>query len=335
MQRTLRSSTRLAKAQLSVIESKPAPIEVKPAPIADNWKLFRAIEKEHAPSKPRTKSAYKDNYAAGLAFPSAKQLFENKNDADTLLELSENLILEHAARRVDLFFYLLIAYYRKKIAPIAGFSRLQHGVGRGITQAAHSSFITSPLDKTILEKKPLTSEIENSNVKIQTSILDTLHFMDSLNQTIEVPVFVNELDSQIEFRRGARDKSCAIVREVEIGETIDPIQGLFKFLNLMKEIFAKMKDSENIFESKSALTNEFKLKVLALEEKGTFVNKLSKDGLSVNDDYIFMLLRLRPEEIALCKTNKVKRQKILTDKIGDIQTEIMAQPSVHLHRIKP
>lgn len=307
-------------------------------PPLDDWKLFRKIEKECAPHKPRTSSPYSENYAASLAWRAddVKPLFDNEKKPEALLPLCQDLILEHAARRVDLFFYVLVAYYKTEKPPILGWTKLQHGRGKinfktraGVTHAAHSSMATTIIDKTILDKTPIESKLEKSNLKIKTSMLCATHFMDSLNSTIELPVFVNDFDFLLEFIRKGRDDSSKIIRDVSHGK-ITPLEGLLQFLLMMRKIFDEMLENEEIYPTKLNISVKTKKDLVQLEKKGTLINKLGKDEKSVNDEYIYMLLRLKPDEVAKCKSNANAKEKIIGEKIEEIQQEIITTPSAHV-----
>ena len=123
--------------------------------------FFNQLKKEeHRFSRKRVRFEYEDNYTSALASPySTDKLSREHEDVSSLLAMSEKYIVEHANRRVDLFFYTLVAYYRTNVMPIEGHTTLQHGRGRtldddtNLTQACHSSFIPSLIDPTIDKKK--------------------------------------------------------------------------------------------------------------------------------------------------------------------------------------
>jgi len=81
----------------------------------------------------RKRFHYKDNLTAALSLPYSKnELEELQDDPNALLEISKKYVIEHANRRVDLFFYTLIAYYQSSVFPMSGHTNLQHGTGRNI-----------------------------------------------------------------------------------------------------------------------------------------------------------------------------------------------------------
>lgn len=264
-------------------------------------------------SKKRKRYDYSTNHSAALALPvSTPELNQKKNDSDSLVNLSKDLIVEHAARRVDLFFYTLIAYYQTQASPQLGHTELQHGRGRSshninITQACHSSFTPSLID-------------ENMNSEEYTSILHGTHFMDSINSTIELPAIVNKFDDELENTYSCRKKSLEIIRQVSLGK-INPIQGLNQFLNMMHMTF-------NLIPSSSPVKD----KIIKLEKQGTFVGKFSSD-LTVTDEYIELLLRLTNQEKIASLKKAGNKIIIYLGKIKELQHEILNTKSQHNHKI--
>lgn len=336
---------RLAQIRKRLTAEQPIviqPISIPTAePSKDDWKLFRKIEKTFAPHKPRTRTGYNENVSAAIGFPNENITFiiDNEKNHDKLLDVFAENIIEHAARRIDLFFYVLVAYYKQDIPPILGWTKLQHGKGKinfttkeGITHAAHSSFTPSIIDRTILNKIPLISSLSDNNLKIKTSILCDKHLMDGLNSTVEMPAFINEFDFLLEFTCQGRDKSSKIIRDVSTGK-IDPIEGITQFLVLLKSIFDNMHQNEQLFTIKTVLDLDVKRKLLALEEKGTFSEKLCVETNRVFDKYIYMLLRLIPDEIEECRKNSTSKKELLEKKLMAIQTEIFTSQSIHIKRV--
>src|SRR5437762_863875 len=113
----------------------------------NNFFDLKEKERKAINEKQRKKSSFYDNYVASISLPlSTKEIRSNRSNPQRLLELSKEYIIEHASRRVDLFFYTLIAYYKTRCFPIQGDTLFQHGYGRKtvkrveLTQACHSSF---------------------------------------------------------------------------------------------------------------------------------------------------------------------------------------------------
>ena len=208
------------------------------------FKKLKSLEHETSLHKARQKSEYTENCTAALALPvETKDLEEKKDNFKTLLDMSKENIHEHAARRVDMFFYTLIAYHKTGIIPIQGRTHLQHGRGRSassststdqqnITQACHSSFFPALLDETITKGD-----------KAKASILSGTHFLDNLNSTVELPTFVNKLDDELENTYLCRKKSLDIISEVSEGK-LTPVEGLTEFLKMMAQTFKDLKEKE-------------------------------------------------------------------------------------------
>lgn len=312
-------------------------------------KLFispkKRFELQLTPRNPRTVYEYQDNISASLKLPVEQhQLNENLHNINNLIDLSKASILEHAARRVDLFFYTLIAYYKSNLVPELGWTKLQHGRGRHaydrsiITEASHSSFTPSLIDNTLYKKTPIISQ-KFENLIYKTSLVCGTHFMDSLATTIELPYFVNEFDTELEETYHCREKSLKIIADVAKGK-ITPTEGLHSFLVMMQNTFTAMLNNKHFYNSldKSYPTKEAiqsKLNLFALIKKGTLVNKWNYNKQTVNEDYLFLLLRLKPDEIKACRTNNIKLREILYNKYFEIQNEILSTPSEHAYSKAP
>ncbi len=271
--------------------------------------------------KKRIRSTYEDNYSAALALPcSSATLKAAQNNPLALLALSQTHIKEHAARRVDLFFYTLVAYYKTGLSPKQGHTELQHGIGRNardhssITQACHSSLLPSLVDES---RHASAAEMEEN-----PSILNGTHFLDSLNATVELPVIVNEFDNELENTFACREQSILILQQVSAGE-INPIEGLNQFMKMLdttlKNIATKIQRTGTLFAKIHTSENE----LLQLVKQGTFAKIFSADKQAATDEYIESLLRFTPAEKALCNSNENQRKKIYYKKITDLQTEIL------------
>lgn len=272
---------------------------------------------------------YSENYTAAIHCSLDKrQLDKNFNNVPFLLSTNKNNIVEHAARKVDLFFYTLVAYFNKKLEINENKTLIQHGKGHGlpngasITQACHSSLTPSLIDNNDSPNHPV-------------SILSNTHFMDSLNATIELPSFVNEFDSELENVYLCRKKSIDILNEVSSGQT-NPIKGLHQFLLMMQATFEQILKDQRFYKpifSNLPLSNNnsahLKNELLALFKKGTFTNKLLSNN-RVNGNYIFMLLRFTPQEIKIYQSNPNLRDVLLIKKMSSIQAEILQTPNARI-----
>lgn len=272
-------------------------------------------------NKRRTRYTYAQNYSAALELPCSRiDLQHNQNNRGMLLSLSKNNIIEHANRRVDLYFYTLVAYYKTLVYPTSGHTNLQHGRGRtvdgdiNLTQACHSSFTPSLVDNTIYQNK-------GSRIK-HKSLLSGTHLMNNLNATVELPPFVNELDDVLES--ACRQKSIELLNDVSLG-TINPIEGLGIFLKMMKDVLDDLKPRSLSHLNRHSQFSHKRInpKLIDLVLSGTLDTTYSIENGTVSDDYIQLLLRLTPDEKMLCALGKDNKEKIYLNKIMDIQNEIL------------
>ena len=273
----------------------------------------------------RTRFTYEENYTAALALPySTEQLSRSLGNEQALLALSEQHIKEHANRRVDLFFYTLIAYYRTSILAVEGHTNLQHGKGRtledhtSVTQACHSSLIPSLLDKTIYQNR--------QNQAAYKSMLSGTHFLESLNSTVELPAFVNAFDDLLEA--ACRAQCMDIIREVALG-TVTPVQGLARFLSMMDTLLQQfMQQATSGSCSSPPLGHHYvNPHLIELVIKGTLATTFSVERDTVNDDYIQLMLRMTPPEQLLCRRFPKNKEKIYEDKMLQLQHEILETES--------
>ena len=267
------------------------------------------------------------NDTCTLTLNSSKvQLLSKLNDEKALLSMCENYIIEHASRRVDLFFYTLIAYYKTSILPVEGRTNFQYGIGQSVgtsgTQACHSSFTPSLLDKTIFEN-------EGDQVKYK-SLLSRTHFSQSLNATVELPAFVNAFDDILEII--CRPMCLAILRDVSLAK-INPIHGLVSFLTMMDTLLQNFKQ-QALSEKYTALTypnlhahRYVNPKLIDLVIEGTLDTSYDNKSHTVNDCYLQLLLRMTSQEKKLCEQNSKNKKKIYLEKIFAIQSEILGTES--------
>jgi hypothetical protein len=277
----------------------------------------------------RIKTTYNDNYSAALSLPYSWGELQKKHEDDkATLNLSEQQIVEHASRRVDLFFYTLIAYYKTGLHPILGHTDLQHGRGRSLdrytnlTEACHSSLTPSLRDEFA----------QGKNRKRYTgSILSGTHFMENLNATVELPHFVNKLDDLLE--ESCRGKSIAILNQVALGK-LDPIAGLTSFLQMMQDSLAGLKNKGELQRKNTGVRffdppkHLIRLDVLELIHKGTLGKTYSQTSKAASDAYMQLMLRLTPDEIELCRKTEELRAKLYAEKILAMQKEILGSKSV-------
>jgi hypothetical protein len=261
----------------------------------------------------RRRRNYQDNHTAALALPYTNaEIHRCRGNQSALLALCEDHIIEHANRRIDLFFYTLVAYYRSNAVPVLEHTNLQYGKGRSLkkrinlTQACHSSFTPS------------------------LKLLLGTHFSDSINSTVELPPVVNVFDNMLELI--CRPKALEILTDVAQNK-MNPIQGLTRFLTIMNSLLndIKQKAAEknvqafvypSFFES-----HDISAELIELVYIGTLKTTFSSKSGHVNQDYIQLLLRLKYDEKARCLADPIERDLIYLDKMMEIQREILETPS--------
>ncbi|HAT8178922.1 TPA: hypothetical protein JA361_05460 [Legionella pneumophila] len=285
---------------------------------------LKLAEQDQFSYRKRRRFNYQRNFSAALSLPySRKELDVNQDEQDTLLSMVKKYVIEHANRRVDLFFYTLIAYYNTEIVPTNGYTDLQHGrgrntnKGRSITEACHSSLIPSLLDSTIYQNKGRLKH---------KSLLSGTHFMDSLNATVELPPFVNDFDDVLE--KTCREKCLKILHDVSLGK-INPIEGLTLFLKMMQDILKTFKqeaenESQSVLLQNSLIRKKFiSPNLIDLVIDGTLLTTFSGSTQSASEDYIQLLLRMTAEEKTLCEKDEKSKVKLYLAKIMEIQNEIL------------
>jgi hypothetical protein len=308
-------------------EKQKTGVTATPAPQLNTFVQLKLEENRQFHNKKRRRSSYEDNCSAALAFDNVskgQELQEKHDDPEALITMFKDNVVEHANRRVDLFFYTLIAYYKTYFSPINGHTNLQHGRGRhtsddiNITEACHSSFTPSLLDETIFQTK------KRPRYKSK-SLLDGTHLMDSLNSTVELPPIVNDFDDVLESM--CRQKCLDILCAVSLG-TINPIEGLNMFLDMMKNTLTELKQQEQrkrspLVQHSLISQNKISLTLIDLVITGTLATTCSHQTQNASDDYIQLSLRLKPEEKILCSRDDKSKHKIYESKIKEIQKEIL------------
>lgn len=268
----------------------------------------------------RKRYSYEENHTASLGlFASTDTLEQYQDDPYALLDLAEENIVEHARRRVELFFYILVAYYQSGMIPENGHITMQFGRGRSspsglnITQACHSSLFGS---------------LEDTNHSPPR--LEGTHLSHSLNSTVELPAFVNKFDDVLENDYHCRDNGLAIIRRVSSGE-LNPVEGLCEFFKMMQETFENIrsnrvmkKNCEPYMSRKSSdAPAMLKHRLLQLVEQGTFANKWNVERQQIEAPYIQLLLQIKPEELTTLKLDLVESAMIYEEKIKFLQRELL------------
>ncbi len=283
------------------------------------------------PKKVRYTTAYKKNVTAALELPVTKEhLTQLKKDPDALFNICKDNLKEHASLRVDIYFYLLIAIYNTQLPLKQGDTILQHGRGRKtserqtVTHACHSN-----LFPTLIHPASDAKE----------SIFANTHFMDTMNATVELPAFVNQLDmileGKIKYPSELRKRGLEILQNVANGK-YDPIEGFQLFLKKTHQVlesleYENVKSKNKSYLSRtSGVSKQIKLQLLNIVKNGTFFCEKKEDL----NTYFQLLLRLNPSEIAECRKNPEWQKKIYSEKMEIIKKEILETKSRVPHKIQ-
>ena len=255
----------------------------------------------------RKKTTFSDNKTCSLALqetatreltalkagiPTHQKAARNKDFVVNSVRSLKEEIQEHAARRVDLFFYLLVAVYKKHQIIAKADTILEHGKGREEygTHACHSSLFPN-----------VTMEINPNNRVLRSTaqkklILSETSFFNSLNSTVELPAVVNGFDGHIEGRKKPSPvvTECLSILNKSASAEIDPFEGMRLFFVLFRRFF----DEPHTAYFKKVGKNtpsEAKKQVFEFEKTGTFF--AAEMDNTVRNDYVHMMLRVSPEDI--------------------------------------
>lgn len=284
---------------------------------------LKAEEKRQFGKTSRVRTEYNKNYTAALALPyTSKELATTALNEERLLQLSEEYIIEHANRRIDLLFYTLLAYYNTQFIPTLACTTLQHGIGTNhsdgtsITHACHSSFLPALVDKTIYDNESLGCK--------NKSLICGLHLMHSLNATVELPKAVNYFDSLLENDFEGRKICLEILGYVALGE-LNPIAGLSLLLNIMERILKQIKKvlqhSKEINPSRYAFFSKPSLneQLLDLVARGTLKHTFCQTTRTVSKPYVHSLLYLPvPQD-----DSPIINEETYNSRLSEIQSELL------------
>lgn len=302
-----------------------------------------------------------------LAAQDLKRRLEILSLIDNLLvdkvDLLPNLIREHASRRVDLIFHLMIAVYKKNLHITKGKTERQHGKGskKTGTAACHASLIPHPVFEKVefTPASKLNSLITNSiyglfytpenkptsTVNTESTFLKGCYLEDVLNLTDELPTIVNDFDCHMEGKWGssnAVNATIKILNQVSLGK-LDPIQGMNNFGRIMSMFFSHIqyKYVEKTIEYKAnanVLYPKAFAKVWRYQQQGTLPmfnieTKAIENGssgrhikASLKSDYIYLMLNLHQLNGAERLTRFVY-SGIIENKILEMQKEILNNTS--------
>ncbi len=227
------------------------------------------------------------------------------------VELVAENIREHATRRVDLMFHLMIAIYNTNLVIAKARTTKQHGSGSEETDTAacHDSLFpniktTKPADNSVMGAVksywPLTLFQSVPVTTADESILQNTHFLETMNECVELPTTVNQFDCHMEMRGSERSSlvkiSVGILNRVSKGE-IDPIQGMSEFCPWLQRFFEQMEF--NYVKPPADYTPEGKdrtpkttAKILQYQKEGAY-RIMDSYRLRLQSRYINMILRTK------------------------------------------
>lgn len=332
---------------------------LKPTPILDTISaIFSSINRffRHFYHPARKRTSFEDNITASLALPEPakpkmllceteiKQPSKKCNSLDELrlqeVELVSKQIIEHAQRRADLFFYLLIAIYKKFVVLNKDETVKQHGKGNPLygTNACHSSLF--PNFKLTEMPTENISEFLAKGHTFFCPILDGTHFGETLNMTVELPRVVNVFDMHLEGKvhnpstevKGLTD----ILNKVSLG-ALTPQEGMGRFYEVMHKFF---NDFETEDCKKVAVDTPITIKKIgAYQREGTFKGA-TKEHNKMTDEYFCMLMRIKPEDVKWKRNSSdafdhYVEKKTLEKYYLQIQSEIYSSKAVKKMRKHP
>ncbi len=271
-----------------------------------------------------------DELIAGLS-QTFKRVKEHDQKEAVLLAQIEQLefqIKEHAARRIDLIFYLMMAMYGREVVAEKIHTNKQHGEGtkKMALEGCHSCLFPSiQLSKPSSGSKlwDLASSTYDRITSNTFEDIMTRHLGESFNITAEMISLVNDFDQFVEGHsiQGKEVKAILEICNNVSHNKIDPMEGMSAVLAVFRNFFNRFeeehlsknpsskpkgkqpKDPHARREKDIKYKNAMR-KIMHYEAVGTFdaANAAGK----IDPNYIYLLLRLKPEEIAKVKQDPLE-----------------------------
>jgi len=334
------------------VKTKPKPCRNQTAVITANYSLTSSIFnsiyslfskplpsiKQEQPENPQsTKQSKKSSGEVVdkkiIELVSEMKKAQEKNDnsvAESLLleqiNLVEYEIMEHAERRVDLYFYLLVAVYQQGALIEKKSTNKQHGSGtnaRG-TNACHDSLFPH-----VKLNFPKTTGNIAWSLLFSFPAIRGKHFEDSNNMTTELPSIVNDFDTYLELATPGRQsgpskylkKLLMDLNLVSQGQ-ITPIDAMNRFFKVIKEFFNEF--DEKHLKNKTFEFSDAMKRVWELQYTGT-LRAQAEESDTIDMKYVCLLLRIPSHDIPKALKNPTS---LLTYYCPIIQKEILNTPSV-------
>lgn len=247
--------------------------------------------------------------------------------------VNEELIEIHASRRIDLFFYTLIAYFNTGLNVKIEKTHIQHGQGKKESPACHSALLTALWDTTkYAPSHGYNTRHRPNSTSYQTGLLNGTHFEDSLNSTVELDTSVNYFDSYyIEGKTNTNLKMRAQALDIlnKVSHGLDPIQGMNLFLGQFYTHLATIKrDYLNKKELKSSPCNT-RNTIYKAQFKGTFFNACGfktedekPNTIKLKEDYIHSILFLSNPKHQLSNQTETQKAQILKTAYQNIKQDM-------------
>ncbi len=221
----------------------------------------------------------------------------------------EDNILYHAAWRVQLYYLLLIAYYKQHRVIQIDKTILQHGQGKyPDLQACHTSLFPGLIDFNL------------ANISGSKSYVFSQSFFSHWNgMTVCCPNVVNKVDQFFEgFDAPSlyRKKLLAILCLVSSG-LFDPLVGLQHYFQIMDVAFQEIHalvDSDYLTEEKEAARQ-----VIGIQHRATFENTFAQDGFFYPKNRFFERCLKRAPQESLDDAYMRTQNKLLTGSLSDGQ----------------
>lgn len=242
------------------------------------------------------------------------------------INLVEYEILEHAQRRVDLYFYLCVAVYQQNAGIEKKSTHKQHGSGTNAhgTNGCHDSLF--PHVKFRFPKT--TSNMLWSIVTTPPSIRGT-HFEDTNNMTSELPKSVNDFDCYMELATPGKQSGPSkfvnkLINDLQLVSQgkITPIDAMNRFLKVIADDFFDDFEEKHLNGGTFEFPNVMR-RIWELQRMGT-VRARSDDSHAVDHLYLCSLLRVRPEHV---QGTIQDPSQLLKYYVPIIQKEIFGTPS--------
>jgi hypothetical protein len=295
---------------LTLLRMPPAPLPPPEPTEADSIRINAALKEQEDLIKPWNEELeIIDKKIAELKANKAEIDPELIKDQHRLLKnidlallkkvemVAEN-IREHAIRRIDLFFLLLIAVYKKNVIIHKGKTTKQHGNGSEITDTAacHDSLFptiitskneTKPNLEMTTSYWPLTLFKSNPMAlppAQDEQLLQDTYFAEVLNMTTELPTCVNQFDCHMEMRgceRSSMVKTAVTILNRTASGEYDPIRGLNEFIKALN-LFFKAMEYQYIMQIPDYSNKE---------RQGSF-RAINESSLTANRNYVYMMLGL-------------------------------------------